>query len=846
MSDVEQESSGTAEEQQEATVEVTSEQEPEPATPEPETPEVKEEEQPEAAEQPTPPAEEPKEEPQPEEEKPEAEEQTPDAAEPEEKPEDKPEEESTAVVQEEAPPPQSGGDGEGVTEQKEETATEPEQPPPTKEDEAEIQPAAAPESTTATTEEEAKEEPAPEVKETVAVAEPAGEVKEKPKRPLRNKVRSTVPTEGVDLDMGDGPLEGADPITFGQLFKITLEKYADTPALKWKVQEGEGEEAKMVWKMATFAEYYKSCIDAAKSLIKLGLEDNHGVGIIGFNSPEWVIANNAAIFAGGLSAGIYATNGPDACHFVLEDSKSNVVVVENQKQLDKILQVRDRLPHLKAIVQYKGKLSQAYDNVYDWEQFMELGKDMDDGVIEDKIKAQKPEQCALLIYTSGTTGNPKAVMLSHDNLTWTGKSLYETLGEDYVLNFGGERVVSYLPLSHIAAQMEDIYLCIYGAATLYFAQPDALKGSLLQTLLDVRPTLFFAVPRVWEKFQERMQAVAAEVTGIKKVLGRWAKGVAFQGNSNIQNKRGVPWTFNIANSLVLKKVHNRIGLDCLKLSMSGAAPIHRNTIEYFMGINIPVLELYGMSETSGPHSFNLIKKWRLGSVGHSMKGTHLKIDQPDENGEGEICMRGRHIFMGYLNNEEKTKEAIDDEGWLHSGDIGKVDKDGFIFITGRIKELIITAGGENMAPVPIEDRIKAEVPFLSNVMLIGDKKKFISCLVTLKCEMDPDTGEPKDELLPEAKALIAKLGCSYTKVSEVVASKDEKVYSEITAGLGRANQHAISHAQKVQKFTLLEKDFSMPGGEIGPTLKLKRHVVVKKFAAQIDAMYEVTEQVAKV
>ena len=255
---------GTTEEQQEVTVEVTAEQEPEPAAPEPETPEVKEEEQAEA-EQPAPtPAEEQKEEPQLEERKPEAEEQTADITQLKEKLE----EESTTVVQEEAPPPaaQSEGTGEDVTKQKEEITAEQEQPP-TK-DEAEIQPTAAPESTTATTKEGAKEEPA-EVKETAAAAEPEEEVKEKPKRPPRNKVRSTVPTEGVDLAMGDGSLEGVEPITFGQQFKMTLEKYANVEALKWKVQEGEGEEARMVWKTATFAEYYKFCIDAAKSLIKV-------------------------------------------------------------------------------------------------------------------------------------------------------------------------------------------------------------------------------------------------------------------------------------------------------------------------------------------------------------------------------------------------------------------------------------------------------------------------------------------------------------------------------------------------------------------------------------------------
>jgi len=275
----------------------------------------------------------------------------------------------------------------------------------------------------------------------------------------------------------------------------------------------------------------------------------------------------------------------------------------------------------------------------------------------------------------------------------------------------------------------------------------------------------------------------------------------------------------------------------------GAAPIHRSVLEYFMSVNMPILELFGMSENSGPQSFNRMDNWQLGSVGLPMLGTQVKIDSPDEKGEGEILLYGRHVFMGYLNNEEKTMEAIDDEGWVHSGDIGRIDQNGFLYITGRIKEIIITSGGENMAPVPIEDAIKEEVPFLSNVMIIGDKKKYVTCLVTLKCVMDPDTGEPQDELLPQAKQAVADLGSQCTKVSEIVEQKDKAVFTAIQDGLDRANEHAVSRAQRVQKFTLLDKDFSMPGGELGPTLKLKRMVVVKKYADKIDAMYD--EEIAQ-
>jgi long-chain-fatty-acid--CoA ligase ACSBG len=226
---------------------------------------------------------------------------------------------------------------------------------------------------------------------------------------------------------------------------------------------------------------------------------------------------------------------------------------------------------------------------------------------------------------------------------------------------------------------------------------------------------------------------------------------------------------------------------------------------------------------------------RTGSTGKAMGGVELKIDNPDEEGNGEICMRGRHVMMGYLFNEEKTKETIDSEGWLHTGDIGRVDDDGFLYITGRIKELIITAGGENVAPVPIEDRMKQECPIVANAMVIGDKKKFLSMLVTLKSEVDPETTVPLDKLTPDAIKILADIGSNATTVTEAIA--DEKVKAYITEAMGRANEAAVSRAQKFQKFTILPADFSIPGGELGPTLKLRRPIVVKKYAAEIEAMY---------
>jgi long-chain-fatty-acid--CoA ligase ACSBG len=511
-----------------------------------------------------------------------------------------------------------------------------------------------------------------------------------------------------------------------------------------------------------------------------------------------------------------------------------VLVVEDQKQLDKVLEIKDNLSHLKAVVMWSGKIPEGVSTdkvpVYSWDDFMALGRDVADHDLQERIDAQKPGNCCTLIYTSGTTGNPKAVMISHDNITWTAQRLAEHAG----LQLTNERIVSYLPLSHIAAQIVDIHGPMAVAGTSYFAKPTALKGTIVETLNAVRPTLFLGVPRVWEKFEEKLKAVGAANTGLKKKLSTWAKDIGLRGSYAIQRGESTPWGWTIANTL-LKKVKVALGLDQCRYFATAAAPIQKETLEYFLSLTIPVMEVYGMSENSGPMTVSRNGEHRTGSTGKAMGGVELKIDNPDEEGNGEICMRGRHVMMGYLFNEEKTKETIDSDGWLHTGDIGKLDDDGFLYITGRIKELIITAGGENVAPVPIEDRMKQEVPIIANAMVIGDKKKFLSILITLKSEVDPETTVPLDELTADTIKILEGIGSTAKTVTE--AAQDDKVKAYIEEGMQRANEAAVSRAQKVQKFTILPADFSIPGGELGPTLKLRRPIVVKKYAAEIDAMY---------
>lgn len=640
-----------------------------------------------------------------------------------------------------------------------------------------------------------------------------------------DKLWATSKNHAVQLRMESSGPGSETPMTVHQMFLETVEQSGDFLALASK----EGDQ----WVHLSWRQFYDQCRTAAKSFLKLGLERFHGVGILGFNSPEWFISDIGCILAGGLAAGIYTTNSPEACQYVADNCQANILVVENHKQLVKILQVKDQLPHLKAIVQYKDELQQKLPNLYTWAEFMKLGDDVPEEQLNAVIDSQRANQCCTLIYTSGTTGTPKGVMLSHDNVTWTANAS-ATVTE---LKHGEEVVVSYLPLSHVAAQVYDLWICMRVAGSTHFAEPDALKGSLGNTLKEVRPTSFLGVPRVWEKMQEKMKAIGAKSSPMRKRVADWAKSIGLQYSYSAMNgEHQVPWGFMLANNLVFKKVRYALGLDRCKACFTGAAPITKDTLEYFMSLNIPLMELYGMSESSAPHTISWVNAYRIMSCGKVINGCKTRLDKPDEDGNGEICFWGRHVFMGYLNMPDKTEEALDKDGWLHSGDLGKHDQDGYLFITGRIKELIITAGGENIPPVPIEDAVKAQTAIISNAMLIGDKLKFLSMLLTLKCVVD-ENGEPTDELTPEAKAFCQQHGSSATKVSEIIANKEPAIYKAIQECMDCVNAKATSNAQKIQKWLILERDFSVSGGELGPTMKLRRSVVVKMFQETIDQIY---------
>lgn len=650
---------------------------------------------------------------------------------------------------------------------------------------------------------------------------------------------------------GIGALE---PSTLPKIFKKCVEMNGSKSALK---QEVDG-----VWKTWTWSEYYDECQKVAKSLIALGLQAHDCVNIIGFNSPQWFMAQMGSILAGGAAAGVYTTNEASACEYVASHSDARVVFVEDAKQLAKYLTFRDKLKKLAAIVVWGGEVPAGANErgktpVYSWSDFIAFSKNIRDDQLRARSSAVRPGHCATLIYTSGTTGNPKAVMVSNDNIIWTAITVFETAMKELSLpdNF---RVVSYLPLSHVAAQMLDLVAPMvvtacggdYGPSmlakvyyTTWFARPDALKGTLKTTLCAARPTIFLGVPRVWEKIKESMQEIGRNNSKGKQAIAGWAKRQSLWAARNRQlggsGARSI--SYLLAKKVILSKVKAALGLDQCICCLTGAAPMPREVMEYFASLDLDILDVYGMSESTGGTTVNTPSVHQFGTVGPAIGPMEVRIDHVegrDKPMEGEICYRGRHIMMGYMKEPAKSAEAIDAEGWLHSGDVGKLDENGMLHITGRIKELIITAGGENIAPVPIEDKFKELCPAVSNIMMVGDKRKYNVCLITLKTELNPETGMSTGKLIGDA----ARLDKSITTDAQAVAASKTKGstwQAYLQKGLDELNnKYSVSNAQKIQKFAVLPGDFSEKGGELTATLKLKRSVAEKIHADVIEALYK--------
>ena len=558
------------------------------------------------------------------------------------------------------------------------------------------------------------------------------------------------------------------------------------------------------WQVTRWSEYQREARRVARALVALGLERGQGVVILGFNSPEWVLCDVGAIHAGALPAGIYTTCSPEQCQYVADHSGARVAFVDTAEQARKILSEKPRLPRLTTVVQWSGE--PADPGVLRWSDFLALGAEKHEAELTARIEAQSPDDVATLIYTSGTTGQPKAVMISHGNCTWVGEVVIAV--NDFTAE---DRSVSYLPLSHIAEQILTIYVPMTSGGSVSFAES---IETVAATLADVRPSGFFGVPRVWEKIQARIEAAGAEAPPLKRRIARWARSVGLRGGYAEQAGKRRPLLYGLAERLVFSNVKARLGLDRARLCSTGAAPISRSTLEFFLSLGIPILEVYGMSECTGPATVSTPGRYRTGKAGFVLPGTEVKIAE-----DGEILIRGPHVFKGYLKDPEATAAAIDSEGWLHSGDIGVLDEDGFLAVTDRKKELLITAGGENVSPQAVEGQL-VSIPVVAQAVVVGDRRKYLTALVTLDPERVP--------VEAEAAGSPAR--------DPVSAAKCEAFRAHLERQIEAVNRR-LARVQTVKKFAILPNELTVAGGELTPTMKLKRRVILAKYETVIEGLY---------
>jgi long-chain-fatty-acid--CoA ligase ACSBG len=628
------------------------------------------------------------------------------------------------------------------------------------------------------------------------------------------------------------------------------------------------------WKTWNYQQYYDESHKAAEGMLALGLKRYDAVTIYGFNCPEWFMAQNAAMMAGGIAAGIYPSDTPEQVIYKAKHSGAGVACCQGKKAkifLDAAM--KGDLPDLKAVIvwdsdieekEFKNEETGQVVLKTSWAKLLNKAEKQHAQMVDDTIDSLQPGDVCVFIYTSGTTGNPKAVMVTHDNLVFESMCAKSLIPESF-LTEGEERVLSYLPLSHVAGCMVDIVMPIIGTAisehgwvTVGFARVyDLSKSTIGDRLRCVEPTIFLGVPRVWEKIADKVKKIGLTITGIKKKISTFckAKGLEHAMNCQLGGSGEHPTFFKFADKKVFGPLKGRLGLGSCKFAMTGAAPISKETLSYYGSLGLQVNEVYGMSECTGATTWSTDQTHMWGSCGFTMSGTEVKVfncsasdlnDKKEcplsddvfeatEEEQGEICFRGRHIMAGYMANpafgeehmaliKSKNASAIDADGWLHSGDKGCMGKNGMLKITGRYKELIIGAGGENIAPVPIENHIKKLCPFVSNIMMIGDKKKFNSALVTLKAVGATGESPGTNELDGEAAALVEGI----STIS--AAAQEEKYYEQIKQAIIETNKYGKvcpNNAAKIQKFTILPHDYSVETGELTPTLKVKRSYIMK-------------------
>jgi len=580
-----------------------------------------------------------------------------------------------------------------------------------------------------------------------------------------------------------------------ELFDATSRAHAARPAMKRRLA---GQ-----WQAITWTEYREAVSRAARALVALGVEPGDGVAILATNRPEWYVANLAAMAVGARPAGIYTNSTPEQCRYIAEHARAAVVFVENAEALAR-LEGTGPAGGVKAIVTMEGTPSGP--GRLDWQGFLARGEAAHEAERERRTAAVRAGDVCTLIYTSGTTGAPKSVMLTHANLAFIAECAQQ------ILPVGAEdRLVSYLPLSHIAEQVASHLLSLATGACVHFV-PSLEK--LPETLHEVRPQVFLGVPRVWEKIQSGIETKGAEASPLRRRLVSWARRLGLAGGEADQQGRPRPWGYALADRLVFRTVRERLGLDQARFLVVSAAPIAKETLDFFQSLGLPIMEIYGMSECTGPATISTPSCYRLGRAGRVLPGTELRIAD-----DGEILIRGPHVFAGYSADDAATREAIDEQGFLHSGDVGEIDAEGFLRVTDRKKELLITAGGKNIAPQYLEGKLK-QIPAVSQAVAVGDRRPYVVALLTL----DPA------RVAAEAKAAGSPArSAEEAAVCAVFRSHVERQVEAVNATLARY--------ETIKRVALLARELSVESGELTPTLKLKRRVILERHRDTIERLY---------
>ncbi len=574
----------------------------------------------------------------------------------------------------------------------------------------------------------------------------------------------------------------------------------DAPALR--------EKRRGRWHELTWSDYAGSVARAAHGLRELGVRPGDRVAIHGENRHEWLVADLAIQGIGAVSVGVYPTSPAAEVEYLLAHSESVVLIAEDEEQLDKALAVRERLPALRRIVLIDPRNVRALDDpmVITWEALLEAGS------IDDYARsadALDPAATAVIVYTSGTTGPPKGAMLTHANLTWAAGTFRTAFGTG-----PDEEVLSYLPLCHVAERLTSV---INGIGTGYVVNFGEGGESFAHDLRDVQPTLFPAVPRVWEKMLATVEIKMADASWLKRAAYRTAlrtgRGLAakrMQGPLGPADRARSA----LAGALALRSLRDKLGLGRVERAVCGAAPIAPQVLEYFWALGVPVYEIYGQTENTAVCTFMPFDDVRIGSVGRALEGVEVRIGD-----DGEILTRSPAVFAGYFKDPEATAATVDADGWLHTGDVGELDEHGHLRITDRKKDVIITAGGKNVSPSEIENRLKVS-PYVREAMVVGDRRKYLVALIGIEADTVSDWA--------------GRRGLAFTTYGDL--SRKEEVRELIGEWVERVNGE-LAQVETIKRFALLEKELDHEDGELTATLKVKRRALEQRFERQISELY---------